>query len=82
MPDATESRLAEIRRDLTYYTKALATMGGGQPPAVYAAKYVEDVTLLLSLLAAAPKVLEVPKTELEVALELDAITRTERRKDR
>lgn len=84
MPDDQDDRLAHIRADLAYFRKAQATMGGGQPPTLYAEKYIEDVAYLLKY-APTPAQQDVPmaapqKTQVELDLEHDAAGRVERKR--
>ena len=78
--DDPSSRVDAIRADLAYFKKAVASMGvGSQPPTVYADKYAQDVEFLLDLLTSSPPPLRLPKkSDLESALEHDALGRTER----
>ena len=87
MPDATTpdeiaARLAAVKADLGYYRSTLAAMQvGAQPPTVYADKYAADVGFLLGLLEpAADPAPEPPRSELETALDHDAVGRPERKK--
>lgn len=80
-PTEAEQRLKQITEDLDYYRKAIQQMGvGGQPPTVYATKYVEDIEFLMAMAVPNSKPQqEAPKSGLEVALEHDAAGRTERK---
>lgn len=82
MPEDQDEKLAQIRKDLAYFTKAQATMGGGQPPTLYAEKYVEDVEFLLKFISNTKPQQETPKTDVEVALEHDTAGRVERKPKR
>jgi hypothetical protein len=81
MPEDPDDRLNQIRVDLAYFKKAQATMGGGQPPTLYAEKYVLDIEYLLKFVPVAQtaKPVAVPKTDVEVALEHDEAGRVERK---
>lgn len=79
MPADQDERLAQIRTDLAYFQKACATMGGGQPPTVYADKYAADVEYLLKFVPVASKP-EVPKTQMELDLAHDEAGRVERKR--
>jgi len=76
------ARLAQILADLAYFKKVHAqTALGGQPPTVYADKYVVDLEFLLALVNRAGTNPEpLPKTELERDLDHDAAGRVERRR--
>ncbi len=86
MPADHADRLKQIMADLAYYEKAQATMGGGQPPTIYADKYVQDIKFLLEVagqnMRGVEVVGEMPKTETETALEHDQAGRVERKTKR
>ena len=81
MPEDPVDRLAKIQEDLAYFKKAQASMGG-QPPTLYAEKYIEDVEYLLKFIPAAQntKPAATPKTQLELSLEHDEAGRVERKR--
>lgn len=82
MPEDPDDRLAQIRADLVYFKKAQATMGGGQPPTLYAEKYVQDIEYLLKFVPVGQtaKPAAVSKTDVETALEHDDAGRVERKR--
>jgi hypothetical protein len=81
MPTDLDDKIKQIMNDLTYYKGAITSMGvGGQPPTIYAEKYVQDVEMLLKLIPNTKPQQEAPtpKSQLELDLEHDAAGRTER----
>jgi len=82
MPAELPDEFSQIMADLAYFKRAVASMGvGGQPPTIYATKYIADIECLLRLAGLEPKApVEAPtKSQLELSLDDDAAGRVERR---
>jgi len=82
MPNAHDERLSQIVKDVAYYKEVIASVGvGGQPPTIYAAKYVADMEVVLQLVAPGPATAPTPpvKSPLDRALADDQAGRVERK---
>lgn len=84
--DEQSDKLKAIKADVEYFKKACSQQGvTGQPPTIYAAKYVEDMEFMLASLEGEkpePEPLPAPPSPLETALAHDDAGRTERKPKR
>jgi len=70
---------SRLLADLLFYKNAVARAGSGERPTVDAAKYVDDLELMLRMAGLEPDVLPAPeKSQMERDLEHDFAGRVER----